>query len=102
VFEAVHGEPFISLTGATELVAVLLARGRALQITSFPTAERSAENIDSALERVRDDYYLRPGSDKDRLLRSLLLEHFGVGDNNVRMPTPPGKYQSIISWEPPT
>jgi SAM-dependent methyltransferase len=101
LFEAIHGEPFVSLTGAPELIAVLLARGRSLQMTSFPTPIRGPEDLDSAHARVRDDYYLRPGSDKDRLLKKLLEDHFGIGEGKVRMPTPPGKYQSIISWEPP-
>ena len=50
---------------------------------------------------------VHPGSEKARTLKSLILEHFGVGvgvgvgGGQVCLLRPPGNYTFIISWVPP-
>jgi hypothetical protein len=58
-------------------------------------------DIDAAHDWVRDDYFVRERSDKDRRLRELLVERFGVGDGQVHMPHPAGSHFAVISWAPP-
>ena len=102
LFEEIHNERHIKLTGATELLTVLYARRRLAQVTILPLVRTPGpEDLEDALARVRDDYYLRPGSTKDDRLRELILQHFKVAENKVIMPPGAGAYTAVISWAPP-
>ena len=101
IFERLHGEKHIRLTGAIELLTLLGARGRMVQVVSFPNAQPAPEPLENAHLRIRDDYLVAPGSAKDIRLKELIDEHFGVGDGQVCLPRPPGLYESVISWVPP-
>lgn len=100
LFEGVHGEKFIRLPGAPELLAVLTARRREVNVQAFPLGAPGVQDIDSVHDSIREDYWLEHGSEKDNRLRQLILGHFGIGSNQVQMPPKIGLYNSMISWGP--
>lgn len=101
VFERLHGERHIRQPALRETLAVLGARRRRFDVRTIPFFRLDPEDIDAALEGWRSDYYVRSGSEKDGMLRQLLLDEFGVGGTQVAMPHPAGTHAAIISWAPP-
>ncbi len=102
IFEELHGEPFVRMPGVRELLAVLGARRTRFEIqhtSDFP--EHNLTDIESLHRHVRRWYLVREGSEKDRRLRDLLIEHCQAGDGQYQHPQMAGTYQVIISWEPP-
>jgi hypothetical protein len=100
VFERLHGEALIRQPALRETLALLGARRRQCEVQTVAT-HLDPMDIDSAHDWVRDDYFIREGSDKDRRLRELLIERFGIGENRVHMPHPAGSHFAVISWPPP-
>ncbi|HUG14878.1 MAG TPA: class I SAM-dependent methyltransferase [Thermomicrobiales bacterium] len=100
-FERLHGERHIRQPALRETLAVLGARRRRFDVRTYPFLQFEPEDIDSALDFWRGNYFVREGSEKDGMLRQLLLDEFGVGGTQVAMPHPAGTHAAIISWEPP-
>jgi len=99
IFEAVHGERQAVLPSLTEFVAVMAARGRRFDVQTVEAEPREPISLDAALEMGRRFLWLAEGSEKDEMLRRLVLEHFGRQDGLVDAP-PTRRYLGIVSWEP--
>lgn len=100
VWEAVHGEPFSPLPALRELLAVLLAMGRQVDVEPVPVPMPPRRPLEQVLDHVRRIYHVSGGSKKDRTLLEILERDFRGSDGLVRMPAPE-RYSSVVSWLPP-
>ncbi len=101
LFQELHGEPYISLPAAREFTTLLGARGRRYEVRTAgryePTTRAEPEE---AYAMVRRMMWLSPDSEKDRRMRELLHEWYGMPDGNLALPAA-RNYIAVISWEPP-
>jgi hypothetical protein len=101
VWEAIYGEPLPRLPALPEFVAVLGALGRRYEVRTYSVQrETGPMDVDDAMHEARFAYWTGEGSEKDRRLRELLVEHFGLPSGQVHLP-PRRNYTAIVSWPPP-
>ena len=101
IFAALHGEAFIRQPARRELLSLLAARRRSVDVrTQPPAVQPPVRTIEQALDVCRGWYLVGAGTDQEQLLRQLVLERFGVGEGRVQMPLQCGRDFSIISWRP--
>ena len=100
LFEAVHREPFHSLPGLREFVALLGARGRRYEVQTVGRGDRSELTPrEEAYELARRLLWLTPDSAKDNAMRKLMDAWWGRPDG-IEMPAA-RPYIGIVSWVPP-
>ncbi len=100
VWEALHGEPLHALPALPELVAVLGALGRRYEVRTFPVPSPSPVDIEEAMSEQRWRYWTEAGTEKDALLRELLIGHFGLPSGEVWLPAR-RNYSAVVTWPPP-
>lgn len=99
VWEELYGEPYRPLPGLRELVAVLLAMGRRVDIQTIPAAQPLPQPLEEALGANRWLYRIEPGSEREAILRGILQRSFGAPSGLVQMPRL-RQYSAVISWPP--
>jgi SAM-dependent methyltransferase len=100
-WDAIHGEPRVSLPALPELVALLIATGRLPEVRLGARAPVSFDTLDDLLGIARRQLWLRPGSEKDERLAALVRERAierAEGWSLDRAPTRIG----VVSWAPPS
>ena len=101
LFTELHGEPYVRPPAFREFIGLLCARRRRFDVQTFQVVW-PAEDIEEALaNRGRKNFFLREGSEKEARLRNMLVEHYGIGNEQVQLPHPTGNYFAAVSWEPP-
>src|SRR4051794_18501882 len=70
LWPAVHGVERALLPAMRELVTLLMARGRPVQIQIIETAPNTVESVEQAIGLARHQTWVRPGSDADRRLEA--------------------------------
>jgi hypothetical protein len=99
VWEGLYGEPLAVTPGARELVTLLGAAGRSVNVMTFPAAPPRAIDLDQAVLESRGRYGLGENSPRLPRLRELFVEHFGQPDGTVHVRA--GRtYTAVITWEP--
>ncbi len=98
---AVYGEVRIGLPGLAELVAVLAEMGLAPSVEpaeSLPV--RGFKSRDAAVEHVRPRMFVRPGTERDRALRSAVDELLERDGDRFRFTHSETQRVSLVSWRP--
>jgi hypothetical protein len=95
----VHGETRHELPGAREFVGLLLARGRLPSIALFERPPMTFRDADQALESLRHQLWVAPGSDKDAKLRASIEKRLVPSDRGLQLGPAPAPI-AVIRWEP--
>lgn len=96
----VHHEPRVPYPMLQELVVLLIARGATPEVTLVERATWGYGSREQLLEAARRQSWLRPGSDKDRLLVSLVAERATERDGQWELDWSP-LWDGVVSWVPP-
>src|SRR5579884_4075566 len=100
VWAEVTGEPLVTGPGATDLVVLLLATGRRVDVRTFPALPSRPLPPDQAVEQQRWRLGLRADSPRLAALRAA-VERRADADGLVRLKS--GRsYTAVITWEPRT
>jgi hypothetical protein len=100
LWPAVHGVERATLPALRELVTVLMARGRTVEVREAPVAPMAYESVEQALAFARHQTWVRPDGEKDRRLQQALAERLTERDGRYAFdwdPSPLG----IVTWAPP-
>jgi hypothetical protein len=97
VWDEVVGEPYAHGPGAPELVVLLLATGRRVDVRTFPAPEPRALRVEEAVEQQRWRCGLRPGSPDLARLRAA-VERRADPDGLARLRTG-RRYTAVVTWE---
>ena len=100
LWPAVHGVERVTLPALRELVTVLMARGRTIEIREVPGVPIAYDSLEQALSFARHQTWVRPDGEKDRRLRDALAERLTERDGRYAFdwtPSPLG----IVTWAPP-
>ncbi len=97
VWLALYGEPLCALPALPELLAVLGALGRRVDVQTFPVRPSTPMTPEQAVDEMRWRYWVTPGSERAARLSALLVEHFGTADGMVVLP-PRFNYLAVASW----
>jgi len=100
IWEALFGEPYCPLPALRELIAVLGALGRRFDVRTAPAVPLPPVAIDDGHRQLRWRYGLAEGSERDKLLRSLLIERYGTSDGTLALP-PRRTFTAVVSWPSP-
>jgi SAM-dependent methyltransferase len=95
----VHGEERAALPALPEFIILLLARGRMPQLRLETRPAMSYSEPDEALNFVRRQTWVAPGTEKDELLRQLINEALIKRDGRFAFSWEPA-VMGIVSWEP--
>ncbi len=80
LLEMIHGESYIRPPALRKILAVLSARRRRFEMMTYQLA-REQEDIDEWIAGWwRRTFLTAEGTVKERRLRELLLEHYGLGE----------------------
>ena len=100
LWPAVHGVERATLPALRELLTVLMARGRTVEVREVPGVQIEYESFEQALSFARHQTWVRPDDEKDRRLRDVLAERLGERNGRYAFdwtPSPLG----IVTWAPP-
>ena len=95
----IHGEARIALPALPDLLTLLMARGRLPEVRLVDREPITAESFEALHDRARRQLWLRPGSDKDQLLASL-LRHDARETAGVWMLPEDRARIGIVTWAP--
>ena len=98
-WQDIHCEPRVRLPALPELLALLEARGRPTEVRLVDRTPPSFESVDEALAMARRQLWLREGSAKDQLLRSLAAGALTERDRRWAFEWTPTKI-GIVTWSP--
>jgi len=96
---AVHGEPRELLPALREFISLLLARGRLCEVRLYERPGGRWETPETPLPFLRQQLWVREGSDKDQKLRAELLRLQQKVDGGYSFrpdPVPLG----VVTWKP--
>jgi len=95
----IHGEARIMLPALPDLLTLLMARGRLPEVHLVDREPATAESFEALHDRARRQLWLRPGSDRDRLLERLLRADCRVADGVWVLPEDRARI-GIVTWAP--
>ena len=96
----IHGEPYIRPPALREILAVLCARRRRFEMSDYQMAR--AGKIDEGIAGWwRRTFLTAEGTAKDRRLRELLLEHYGLGGDQIQIIGNAGNLWRSLPGNPP-
>jgi SAM-dependent methyltransferase len=98
-WEPVHGEPRVPLPALPEFLALLLARDRLAEIRLADRQPPTFESLDDLLWMARRQLWVRPDSDKDRVLQGLVREMASERDGLWALDWSTPKI-GVVTWEP--
>jgi SAM-dependent methyltransferase len=97
-FEQVHGEPRQLLPALPEFLSLLLARGRLFEVWLGERIGMHYHDREQALAFLRQQTFVRPGSEKDLRLQRIVAELPDDG-GRVRLSTASAPL-GIVTWAP--
>ena len=98
-WEQVHGEPRVGLQALPELLVLLAARGRVPEVTLVDRTPPTFASTEEALAMARRQLWLRAGSAKDDVLRSLVDQTLTERDGRYALEWTPTRI-GVVSWSP--
>jgi hypothetical protein len=98
-WERIHGEPREVLPALPDLLTLLLARGRLPEVTLVDRETPVYEDLEMLHDRARRQLWLRPGSERDDLLRALLAADAVDMGGGLALPEDRARI-GIVTWEP--
>lgn len=98
-WERIHGEPRVALPALPDLLTLLVARDRLPEVRLVDREPPVYADLDALHERARRQLWLRPGSERDVLLRGLLEADAVVRDGVLGLPEDQARI-GIVTWVP--
>ena len=100
LWRAVYGEERVGLPGLAELVAVLTEMGLDPSVEPAESLRpRSFTTRDAAFEHVRPRMFVRPGTGRDRALRSAVDELLELDGDHYKFTHSETQRVSLVSWQ---
>jgi len=99
LWPAVHGVERAPLPALREMVTLLMARGRPVQIQLVEQPPSSFENPDQVIELARLQTWIRPGSQKDQQLEQTIRARLIERDGRYAFEWQPS-YLGLVTWTP--
>jgi SAM-dependent methyltransferase len=99
LWPAVHGVERAPLPELRDLVTLLMARGRPVDVRLLEQAAPSFGTPDRVLEQARHQTWVRPGSDADRRLEAALRERPVEREERFAFDWAPA-YLGLLTWTP--
>jgi SAM-dependent methyltransferase len=99
LWPAVHGVERALLPAMREMVTLLMARGRPVQIQIVETPPNAVESVDHALGMARHQTWVRPGSAADQRLEAAIRERLTERDGRLSFEWTPS-HLGIVTWSP--
>ena len=96
----IHGESRAALPALPEFLALLLARGRPFEVRLAERLGAPYESVEQAAHFAHRQTWVRPGSDKDRLMRAAVTRSLSERNGRYAFDWEPGQV-GIVSWAPP-
>jgi SAM-dependent methyltransferase len=96
----IHGEPRAALPALPEFLALLLARGRPFEVRLAERLGATYESVEQAAHFARRQTWVRPGSEKDRLMQAAIARSLSERNGRYAFNWEPGQV-GIVSWAPP-
>ncbi len=98
-WERIHGEPRVILPALPDLLTLLVARGRLPEVRLVDREPPGYADLDALHDRARRQLWLRPGSERDALLRRLLEADAVEQDGLWVLPEDQARI-GIVTWLP--
>ena len=98
LWEPIHGEPRVPLPALPELLTLLLAMGRLPQVTLAERTPAAFESLDDLLAMSRRQLWVRPDSNRDRRLETLVTARATRRAEGWALDWQPSTI-GIVSWE---
>jgi SAM-dependent methyltransferase len=98
-WERIHGEPRVPLPALPEFLTLLLARGRLPEVRLVDREVHAFADLDALHDRARRQLWLRPGSERDERLRSLLGRDAVAWEGGLTLPQDQARI-GIVTWVP--
>ena len=87
LWETLHGEPHASGPEVYDLLSILAARGRQVEVRHVDSPVGGGpQPVDDVVASERSRYLVAGGSPGEQLLRDGLVERFGRGDGLIELP----------------
>ncbi|MFN8521438.1 MAG: hypothetical protein U0667_19115, partial [Chloroflexota bacterium] len=98
-WEPTHGEPRVPLPALPDFLALLVARDRLPEVRLVERETHAFPDLDALHDAARRQLWLRPGSERDALLRRMLERDAVPTEGGVALPEDRSRI-GIISWVP--
>jgi len=99
LWPAVHGVERALLPAMRELVTLLMAKGRPVQIQLVETPPNAFESVEQVHGMARHQTWVRPGSDADRRLEAAVRERLIERDGRLAFDWAPS-HLALVTWKP--
>jgi SAM-dependent methyltransferase len=99
LWPAVHGVERALLPAMREMVTLLMARGRPVQIRLVETPPHAFESAEQAVGLARHQTWVRPGSDADRRLEAAIRDRLIERDGRLAFEWSPS-HLGLVTWTP--
>ena len=99
IWPAVHGVERALLPAMREMVTLLMARGRPVQIQLVETPSHAFESVEQVIGLARHQTWVRPGSEADRRLEAAVRERLIERDRRLAFDWSPS-YLALVTWKP--
>jgi SAM-dependent methyltransferase len=99
LWPAVHGVERALLPAMREMVTLLMARGRPVQIRIVESPPPAFENVEQVVGLARHQTWVRPGSEADRRLEAAIRDRLIERDGKLSFEWAPS-YLGLVTWAP--
>lgn len=99
LWPAVHGVERAILPAMRELVTLLMARGRPVNINLVESAPHAFDGPEQVIDLARHQTWIRPGSEKDGQLEQAIRARLIERDGRFAFDWSPA-YLGLVSWTP--
>jgi hypothetical protein len=100
-WQEIHGEPRVRLPALPELMTLLFARSRLPEVRLVDRVPPTFDSFEDALSMARRQLWLRQGSARDDLLRTLASDVVTESDGRFAFEWTSSKI-GIVTWVPPS
>lgn len=97
----VHDEPRAPLPALPELLEVLRARGRTMEVVRVERVPRTFESVAALTAFLRRQLFIAEGGDKDVHFRALVPDRIVQRDGSWTLADGPAGSIGVVTWEPP-
>jgi len=99
LWPAVHGVERALLPAMREMVTLLMARGRPVQVAIVEQAPNAFESVEQVVGLARHQTWVRPGSEADQRLEAAIRERLVERDGRLSFDWTPS-YLGLVTWTP--
>ena len=99
LWPAVHGVERALLPAMREMMTLLMARGRPVQVAIVEQAPNAFESVEQVVGLARHQTWVRPGSEADQRLEAAIRERLVERDGRLSFDWTPS-YLGLVTWTP--